>query len=109
MPNTPPIDGGGGGFEPGILGVSPTGALAFGSVAVGSTADIPIVVSNDGGFKFQVDTVTVAGAPYSLIGLPALPAGLNPGDSFTFTLRFSPTIAGTFNDNLGITASTIPP
>lgn len=105
MPITPPIDGGGGGFDPGVLLVSPSGALGFGSVAVGSTADISITVSNNGGTGFTVTGITVGGVPYSLVGLPALPKTLKPSDSFTFILRFSPTIAGTFNDTLNITTS----
>lgn len=104
MPIIPP-DGGGGGFDPPSLNVSPTGALGFGSVAVGFTADIVITASNVGGIGFSVTGITIGGVPYSLIGLPSFPRVLKSGDSFNFTLRFSPTIAGTFNDTLNITTS----
>jgi hypothetical protein len=100
-----PPGGGGGGFNPPSLNVSPSGTLAFGSVAVGSTADISITVSNFGDLGTSVSSIVIGGVPYSLIGLPTLPKALGAGQGFTFTLRFSPTIAGTFNDNLTVTAS----
>jgi hypothetical protein len=105
MPIIPPGGGGGGGTTPPTLVVSPSGSLAFGSVAVGSTADISISISNGGDSPFTLNTVIVGGAPYSLIGLPVLPKTVKPLDVITFTLRFSPTIAGTFNDSLSVTTS----
>lgn len=105
MPITP-IGGGGGGFGPASLEVSPSGNLAFGSVAAGTTADIVITLSNVGDVSTNIQTISIGGVPYSLIGLPTLPVLFKSGSSFTFTLRFSPTIAGTFNDTLNITTST---
>jgi len=105
MPVPIPSDGGGGGFTPPELLVSPSGTLAFGSVAAGSTADIVITVSNFGSLSTKVSVISVGGIPYTLIGLPALPATLGPAQSFSFTLRFSPTVGGTFNDTLSITAT----
>jgi len=105
MPIIPP-GGGGGGFNPPELIVSPAGALGFGSVAAGSTADIVINVSNGGDLSFTLNSITIGGAPYSLIGLPTIPRTMKAGDNFNFTLRFSPVAAGTFNDTLNITCST---
>lgn len=101
-----PLGGGGGGGSPAFLQVSSSGALAFGTVAVGSTADIVITVSNQGGIFTHVNSISVGGVPYTLIGLPSFPKLLRPGDSFNFTLRFSPTANVTSNDTLTITADT---
>lgn len=105
MPITPPVGDGGGGFDPPILEVSPIGPYAFGNVAVGAHSDLTVTVSNVGGSAGNVSSVTIGGAPYSLIGLPAFPARLEIGGSFSFTLRFTPTVGGTFNDTLTVTAA----
>ena len=95
---------GGGGVSPPDLLVTPGGTLDFGSVTVGSTADIAITAQNVGGAPTHINSVVIGGAPYSLIGLPTLPALLKVGSSISFTLRFSPTVAGTFNDTFTINA-----
>jgi hypothetical protein len=95
---------GGSGVSPADLSITPGGTLAFGSVAVGSTSDIVITAQNVGGSPTHIDSITIGGAPYSLIGLPTFPALLKVGSSLTFTLRFSPTVAGTFNDTLTVNA-----
>lgn len=105
MPIQPPIGDGGGTLNPATLQVSPIGPYAFGNVAIGSHADLSITISNQGGVFGSVTGVTIGGAPYSLIGLPAFPASLAPGGSFTITLRFTPTIAGTFNDTFTVTSN----
>lgn len=102
-PPLPPQDGSGGGSGgPGALQVQPT-SFNFGGVATGSVANIMVTVTNIGGLGFNVNTISIGGAPYSLIGLPSLPFLLAVGASFQFTLRFSPVAVGTFNDTLSIT------
>lgn len=99
------IPEGGGGSSPAFLSVIPSGAINFGSIATGSTKDISFTVVNSGDLTTVVNSIAVGGAPYSIVGAPVLPRTLVASDSFTFTLRFSPIVAGTFNDTLTITAS----
>lgn len=105
MAQVEPIGGGGDGLGPAVLQVSPSGTLAFGTVAVGATKDITVTVTNIGDTGTVVSSVAIGGAPFSLIGLPAFPHSLGVANSFSFTLRYSPVASVTSNDTLVITAS----
>ena len=96
--------GGGGGTSPGFLSVNPA-SFAFGTVPVGTSSSLTVTVKNEGDLQFNVNTIAVGGLPYSVSGLPALPKLLRPGNSFTFTLTYSPTAAVVSNDALAITTS----
>jgi hypothetical protein len=72
------------------LTVSP-GSLAFGSVNVGSTADLSVTVKNVGGGTLTGSASTAA--PFSIVGTASY--SLTANQTATITVRFSPTGAGT--------------
>lgn len=100
----PPIDGGGGGFDLAYLDVTPLGPYTYGVVSIGNTADVSVTVTNLGGFPLKVTAIGVGGAPYTIVGAPALPTTLGTGLGFTFIVRYTPTAAVLSNDTLTITA-----
>jgi hypothetical protein len=77
-------------------------------VAIGTSADINITLSNTGGTDSDLVSVTLGvGAPYSIISNPA-PTGIPPHTALApFTLRFTPTVAGTFNDSITFTCDSL--
>lgn len=81
----------------GHLTVSPS-ALAFGSVALGSTANQTGSLSA-GGSSVTVSSANLSGAGYALSGI-TLPVTIAAGQSVPFTITFSPQAAGSSSGSL---------
>ena len=84
----------------GSLSVSPA-AIAFGNVAVGSTSNQSLSVTNSGSAALTISQVTVTGAGFT-VGGASLPLTLSPGNTFTFTASFDPTTAGEVSGSFSI-------
>jgi invasion protein IalB len=78
--------------SPAALSASP-GSVSFGNVAVGSTANQSLTVTNSGGATLTISQAVASGAGFTLSGVP-LPVSLNPGNSATFTASFTPAATG---------------
>ncbi|MFY9561027.1 MAG: choice-of-anchor D domain-containing protein, partial [Terriglobales bacterium] len=90
----------GSGITVGQLSASPT-SLAFGNVQIGTSSNKSETLTNTGGTAVTISQANVTGAAYSVSGL-ALPATLAPSQSVTFTVTFTPTVAGSANGTLAI-------
>ena len=82
--------------------VSPTGAVNFGNVSLGSFADRTFTVSNTGGGPISGSASVVA--PFSIVsGSPFTLSGV--GATQAVTVRFTPTTTTTVSTNLSFVAS----
>ncbi len=68
-------------------------SISFGNVQTGSTATLRVTVTNEKSTNATISNTVIQGAGFSVQGL-TLPMTLTPGQSFTFTLAFSPQSAG---------------
>jgi hypothetical protein len=86
----------------GQLTASPA-SLSFGSVLVGNTQALAETLTNSGGTSI---TISAAGATssFSASGL-SVPVTLNPGQSVSFTVAFSPTSAASISGGLAVTSN----
>lgn len=76
-----------------LPGLTPTATdLAFGTVKVGEAVSRTVTLTNTGDAPAQITDTMVSG-PFTVEG-PALPFGLLPDASVTFTITFQPTTAG---------------
>ncbi len=82
-----------------MLTISPR-TVSFGGTSVGQTLAGTVTFSNVGGAPLTINAVMPPASPFSVTGLPVAGAVLNPGDSVTVTLGFSPTTQGSFTGNL---------
>src|SRR4051812_14795724 len=82
----------GSGLAPKSLIPNPA-SLNFGNVKIGSTAKLFVTLTNAKSGIIIVNNDVISGAGFSVQGLP-LPLSLSPGQSFTFTISFSPQLAG---------------
>src|SRR3954469_9443453 len=82
----------GSGLSPKSLIPNPS-SLNFGNVQIGSTAKLFVTLTNAKNGTVIVNNDVIGGAGFSVQGLP-LPLSLSPGQSFTFTVLFSPQSAG---------------
>jgi hypothetical protein len=90
------------GVQPG-LSVTP-GSVSFGNVSTTTTNSQTIQIQNTGSASLTISQATITGAGYSVTGL-TLPATLAAGQSSTFNVQFSPTVAGSVAGSLSIVSN----
>ena len=92
------------GSKPGQpLSAAPT-SVAFGSIAVGSTANQNVTLTNSGGVTETISAVTAPAAPFTA-SLPATQTTVAPGSSVAIPVGFAPTAAGSFGSSLSVTST----
>lgn len=71
-------------------------SVSFGNVQTGNTAKLFVTLTNAKNGTITVNNDAVKGTGFAVAGL-SLPLTLTPGQSFTFTILFSPQSAGLFS------------
>ena len=69
--------------------IASPGSLAFGKVAVGKSATLPLTLTNNEPWKQTINSFQVSGTGYSVSGATA-PLTLAPGESVTLQVIFNP-------------------
>jgi hypothetical protein len=85
---------------PGSLNANPS-TLSFGSVQTGSNKTLSVSITNSGGSSVTVSQVTASGTAYSVSGITP-PVTLNAGQSYTFSVNFAPTSAGSSAGSIAV-------
>jgi hypothetical protein len=80
-------------------------SLNFGSVTVGSSGTQTITVSNTGTAAATISQAVVSGTGYTMTG-PAMPMTLAAGASTSFSVQFTPTVAGSDSGSVTVTSNT---
>src|SRR6266403_1067958 len=91
------------GLASGTLVISPT-SLNFGSVAIGSSSNQTITLTNSGNNAITLVQIDASGGGFTRKG-PTLPLTLAGGQSATFTITFAPSAMGSVSGSLSITRS----
>lgn len=89
------------GTQPG-LGASPA-QLTF-SVPTTQAEQLGVTVQNTGTAPETITATAAPSAPFTVSGMPPVGSSLQPQQSTTVTVLFSPTASGTFTDALTITS-----
>lgn len=84
-----------------VLSITPPTSKDFGIVTVGSTKDMEFRINNTGKGKLKGTAST--SAPFSIVSGGSF--SLAAGASQAVVVRFSPTTAGSFSDNLSVTSN----
>ncbi|MGA8761918.1 MAG: choice-of-anchor D domain-containing protein [Candidatus Sulfotelmatobacter sp.] len=74
------------------LTCSPT-ALRFGSIMIGQSETLPVIVTNSGSANATVSSITSNLAAFTVSGL-SLPVTIAPGKTISFSVAFTPTTTG---------------
>ncbi len=93
----------GAGVQPQIS-VLPANTINFGSVTVGVTNTQTMTLSNPGSANLTVSQATLNGAAFAFSGLN-LPLTIAPSQSSVFTVKFTPTIAGSAAATLSLVSN----
>jgi hypothetical protein len=81
--------------------VTPSATTSFGSITLGGVVDRTFTVQNTS--STTISGTASIGAPYSVVSGASF--SLSPGASQDVTVRFRPTVAGTFAGNVNFTVS----
>ena len=79
-------------------------SLGFGSVAVGTSATLPITVTNSGTYFIELSQEQTVGAGFTVSGLN-LPVFLAPKQSLTFNVVFAPQSVGSISGDVNLTST----
>jgi hypothetical protein len=79
-------------------------SVSFGNVIVGLTNTQTMTLSNPGSANLSVSQATMTGAGFVLSGL-TLPLNVAPGQSTTFTVSFTPTVASSATGSLSLVSN----
>jgi hypothetical protein len=85
------------------LSMSPS-SLSFGSVATNSSATLSATITSSGSSALTVNSASVTGAGFTLVA-GSFPATLNPGQSLTLQVKFTPTATGAATGKLTISSN----
>jgi len=86
----------------GVLTPNPA-SFNFGNVQVGSQPSQSETLKNTGGSNLTISQASVSGTGYSISGLTP-PITLTPGQTYKFSVIFTPSGAGTDNGSLSLTS-----
>jgi hypothetical protein len=78
--------------------------LSFGNVTINAPATLPIVLTSTGTSAVTVNSASLSGSGYTLIGA-AFPITLSPGQTATLQVKFAPTVAGGASGQLTISSN----
>ena len=79
-------------------------SLEFGNVVVGKSQTQSVTLTNGGGSAVSVTQASASSASFTIQGL-TLPLSLNPGQSATFSVLFSPKTAGSVSGSIALAGS----
>lgn len=88
------------------IAVTPT-SIDFGTLAVGTTSNVPMSISNIGGQTLSLSGIPLSGSTAFLTPCcgAALPLNLNAGQTLFVTVAFVPTTTGTFSGSLNFVSN----
>jgi outer membrane protein assembly factor BamB len=93
----------GDGTQPGFY-ASP-GSASFGTVPDGTTLPVNVTITNGDATSETVNSATPPSGPFTITGLPADGAVMQPGASLTATVTYAPTAAGADTSSFAITST----
>ncbi len=86
-----------------------TDSVVFTPVTITQTGQVTFVITNNGTVTANIFNIGIVetNSPFSVSGLPALPANVAPNGQSSFTLSFAPTTEGFVSGTLRVGNSTI--
>jgi hypothetical protein len=87
------------------LQLSPsTTSLNFGSVTLGATSAQSVTLTNTGNSSVSISQIGVSGSGFTVTGL-SLPVSLSPGQLASFSVDFTPTVAGSMAGTVSVAST----
>ena len=85
--------------------VASANSITFGSLSIGQTATKMLSLTNGSSTSVEITQIDLTGPSFSAAGSGQLPVTIAPGGTFSLSVQFSPTTAGTMASQLTITSN----
>lgn len=85
--------------------VASGGTIQFPDTLVNATSTAVVNIVNSGSGAGMITSISVAGAGYTVVGIPLLPANINANATLSLTVQFTPTTPGPATATLQATFS----
>ena len=85
-----------------VLRLTDGGSLVFDPTTAGQTARAVVQIANTGSGAGSIESVSVTGGQFRVLGLALLPISLAPGNALQFDLRYSPESVGEHRGRIDI-------
>ena len=72
------------------------GVLDFGEILINQQKDLSLGIINSGIISYNVTSISGLGAGFEVVNAPTFPYSLAPGGKVQITVRFKPSVAGTY-------------
>jgi Abnormal spindle-like microcephaly-assoc'd, ASPM-SPD-2-Hydin len=92
----------GAGTQAGLASTPPS--VSFGNVAVGTSGSASVSLSNSGSASVTISQAKVSGTGFAMVGSPTGQT-IQPGQSISFTTKFSPTSAGNATGTISVASN----
>jgi Abnormal spindle-like microcephaly-assoc'd, ASPM-SPD-2-Hydin len=92
----------GAGTQAGLASTPPS--VSFGNVAVGTSGSASVSLSNSGSASVTISQASVTGTGFTVVGSPTGQT-IQPGQSISFTTKFSPTSAGNATGTISVASN----
>jgi hypothetical protein len=92
----------GAGTQAGLASTPPS--VSFGNVAVGTSGSASVSLSNSGSASVTISQAGVTGTGFTMVGSPTGKT-IQPGQSISFTTKFSPTSAGNATGTISVASN----
>jgi len=92
------------GATPKITMIPDPSALDFGTIATNSSKTLALTIKNTGNSILTVTGITIPTSPFSYVFPPVFPISLLPNSTYTVTIKFAPTVDGTYSNSLTVTS-----
>jgi hypothetical protein len=92
----------GAGTQAGLASTPPS--VSFGNVAVGTSGSASVSLSNSGSASVTISQASVTGTGFTMVGSPTGQT-IQPGQSISFTAKFSPTSAGNATGTISVASN----
>jgi hypothetical protein len=89
------------GISPANIEITPL-RVNFGNVVAGEVATVNVTITNRGGAKLRVNSISDPGDPFSLSNLPDQPVVLESGESTAFGVLFTPRESNEFGSTITV-------
>ena len=88
-----------------VIPFGPNSTIRFPDTPVRGASNASILIVNRGTAPGRVESISVSGSGFAILGLPLLPADIAPGSELRLVVRFSPSQAGPSSGALTVALS----
>lgn len=86
-----------------VIPLQPGGTIVFAATPINTTAQATLNITNSGSASGRIQSVSITGAAFKLVGLPLFPVSLAAGQTLQLLVRYQPTVVGSDTGQIQVT------